>query len=356
MNWMGTGIRAAISVTLLAFLLANVDIGQVLVPLSTASVPWLALALASALAAWVINTAKWSVLLAALERRLSYFYLLALNFVGMFYSMVLPGQIGGEVVKGIRLARYGVAPSDAALSIAADRLTGLIGLALLGVAGVLLAETVPASQAMLILASGVVATAGALLLLGRLRSPSPARANEAGEPTVQGRIRSGMEAAWTTWAAYARSPALLGMVILQAVTFQALVTLSNYLVARSVGVEISIVALAWIVSAVSLVHLLPISLAGLGVREGAYVMLLQQYGVPPAEGLALSLAVFLVILAQALLGGALELFWSGLEPQLLRTLMDSDGRRTPGPVPVPDPSEPPNDMVREPRALPPQTG
>jgi hypothetical protein len=75
-------------------------------------------------------------------------------------------------------------------------------------------------------------------------------------------------------------------------------------------VEVPPPALTWIVACVSLVHLLPISLAGLGIREAAYAGLLEQYGVPLASGLAVSLAVFGVILAQALIGGLVELWWS----------------------------------------------
>ena len=287
-----TALRAAISVALLAVLLVNIDTSQVAAALLRTDLRWLGLAFLAALAAWSMNTAKWQRLLATLGRRLPYGYLLALNFVGMFYSVLLPGQISGEVMKGIRLARGGAGAADAAVSIGADRLTGLAGLGLIGIAGLLLAPRVPLSEAMLWLAAAAVAAASAPFLLRKL-------------PLVD------------RLAAYARSPGTLGLALAQALVFQVLVTLSNYLAALSVGVDIPLVALAWIVAAVSLVHLLPISLAGLGVREGAYVVLLQQYGVPAADGLALSLAVFGVIMAQALLGGVLELSWSGIGPRLL---------------------------------------
>lgn len=287
-----TGLRAAISVALLAVLLGNVDTAQVTESLLRADLRWLAVAFLAALGAWAVNTAKWQRLLAVLGRRLPYGYLFALNFVGMFYSVLLPGQISGEVMKGIRLARGGAGTSEAVVSIGADRLTGLAGLGIIGLTGLLLAPKVPVSEAMLWLAAAAVAAALAPFLLRRL-------------PLVD------------RLAAYSRSPLTLGVALLQALVFQALVTLSNYFAAVSVGADIPLVALAWIVAAVSLVHLAPISLAGLGVREGAYVVLLQQYGVPASDGLALSLAVFGVIMAQALLGGVLELFWSGIGPRLL---------------------------------------
>ncbi len=63
-------------------------------------------------------------------------------------------------------------------------------------------------------------------------------------------------------------------------------SVSNYLAARALGIDIALPVLVWIVAAVSLINLLPVSVGGLGVREGAYVLLLSQNGVPVSSGLA----------------------------------------------------------------------
>ena len=59
---------------------------------------------------------------------------------------------------------------------------------------------------------------------------------------------------------------------------------------------------------VSLLQSLPISIAGIGVREGAYLYLLQLQGVPGASALALSLTVFGIHMLIALAGGLLQLY------------------------------------------------
>ena len=70
--------------------------------------------------------------------------------------------------------------------------------------------------------------------------------------------------------------------------------------------QVSPIALLWIVSVVSLVSMLPLALGGLGLREGAYAFLLQQYGVPLSLGISLSLGVFGVILTLSVIGGVVE--------------------------------------------------
>jgi hypothetical protein len=142
-------LKAGFSIGLMAFLLTRIDAGQVLAGLASADPLWLGAALLAAIAAWCVNTWKWQRLLSLSGHSQPYPYLLGLNFVGMFYSIVLPGQISGEVMKGIRLARRGTGASVAALSIAFDRFTGLAALGAMGLGGLLLAPRVPASEALL---------------------------------------------------------------------------------------------------------------------------------------------------------------------------------------------------------------
>ena len=55
----------------------------------------------------------------------------------------------------------------------------------------------------------------------------------------------------------------------------------------------------------SIVTILPVSFAGLGVREGAYVFLFIQAGMPRETALSLSLLVYVIsIFAPGLIGGA----------------------------------------------------
>ena len=297
-------VKAVISVALLGFLLRQADLAQLATLLLEADVLLLALALGAIVLAWMLNTLKWQLLLHALGHHPAYGRLLALNYIGMFYSLVLPGQVGGEVLKGFRLTQAGTPAAHAAVSIGIDRLTGLIALGVLGLGGLALAPRVPASQAGLWVMAAVALLAGGVLLLVRLRPPETWNLPYHIGPFR--RIYAVLSAFWQGLATFRAFPGTLILALGQAVGVQALVTLSNYLAALAVGVDIAPVALLWIVSTVSLAHVLPISFGGLGVREGAYVFLLHQYGVPIANALSLSLAIFGIILLQGMVGGMLE--------------------------------------------------
>ena len=304
--------QALFSLALLGWLFTRIDIAHLQEALLATNLALWAAGLAAAIVAWLLNTAKWQLLLRALHYPVPYMRLLGLNFIGMFYSIVLPGQVSGEVVKGFRLAQWGVPAGPTTLTITLDRLTGLIALGVLGLLGLLVAPPPFAYGLFFALSTLVVVAAVSPIALLAMKLPEKqSQVSVANLNLLQRFIGQALESI----AVYQRSPQVLALALIQAIGFQMLVAMSNYLIALGVGVQVPPLSLLWIVSVVSLVSMLPLALGGLGLREGAYAFLLQQYGVPLSLGVSLSLAVFGVMLTLAVIGGMVEALW----PRLART-------------------------------------
>jgi len=77
-------------------------------------------------------------------------------------------------------------------------------------------------------------------------------------------------------------------------------------VARAIDLRIPVFALFWIWSMVYIIQLIPVSISGLGLREGALVYLLPFYGVDPARAMLFSLIIFSFSVLGDLIGGILE--------------------------------------------------
>lgn len=302
-------LKIAVSVLLLSVVLLNVDLSSLLESLSRGSLPLVLLAVALGFASWLVNSLKWHLLLRNRGADVRYSDLLRLNFVGMFYNMVLPGQVGGEVVKSMKLARRGVGASAAAMSVAADRATSLFALLALGIVGLvlsppqmeggrelflwLLGATIVLGFVTVVLATG--RGLGALSALGRglrrLAHQSPSTREVLPRPL---RMLGG-------------SLTSLCVPLLLSAAFQATVVYTNLLLCLAFDIPMAFSQLLWIVAIVTLLQSLPISIAGIGVREGAYVYLLQQHGIGGSDALALSLTVFGMQLLMAMAGGVLQL-------------------------------------------------
>jgi uncharacterized membrane protein YbhN (UPF0104 family) len=76
---------------------------------------------------------RWRVLLKALGFEIRYFQALRLGMTGLFFSAVIPGTVGGDFVKAVYVAKlYPEAKTRSISTIVLDRISGLIGILLLG--------------------------------------------------------------------------------------------------------------------------------------------------------------------------------------------------------------------------------
>ena len=91
--------------------------------------------------------------------------------------------------------------------------------------------------------------------------------------------------------------------------------------ARALRIAAPAVDLGWVRAALDLVLILPISIAGLGVRDASVVAMLSHLGVPSAAALAFSFLLLARTLSVALLGGLVEgtRIYYGIAPGLATT-------------------------------------
>ena len=80
-----------------------------------------------------------------------------------------------------------------------------------------------------------------------------------------------------------------------------------FMIAKSMGLHISFVSACWIRSGIILFTMIPLSVAGLGLREVAAVALLVPLGIAEAQAVGFAILVFLVTpVIVGLIGGAAE--------------------------------------------------
>jgi uncharacterized membrane protein YbhN (UPF0104 family) len=95
-------------------------------------------------------------------------------------------------------------------------------------------------------------------------------------------------------------------IVFLGLSYQVIVVWINYIVARDVGIIVTCFDWCWILGAVSIALLLPITIAGIGVRESAYVGLLSLLGVSIEKAVAVSFLVFGISVLGGLVGAMVE--------------------------------------------------
>jgi uncharacterized membrane protein YbhN (UPF0104 family) len=238
---------------------------------------------------------------------------LAINLSAFFYNLFLP--IGGVGVAAVRLqrlsARAGGRYTAALTAMVCDRLLALVATGIVGFV-CCLADPGRKPPGTLLL---MLAATGTLALLMAPRAV----------PTEMRRFARDLQAGGggTWWAAallrvnlalgaVARlRPATLALIVAISVVAQLPGIMVFDALGRGLGIPVASVTMAWVRSVVVLITVLPVSVGGLGVREGALVLTLGTLGVQAHDALALAILIFVTtILAPGLAGGLVEsVYW-----------------------------------------------
>lgn len=295
----GLGLRTVVSAVLLAVLVSKIDFAGALPRqrhLSTLA--WFAAALLVAGIGIVLSAWRWQRVLAAFGIRAHLRTLTAHYFAGQFLGNVLPSTIGGDVLRVARATRDAGSRETAFASVAIERLTGFLALPLLCALGFVLDPgLLDADRAWVVLTiSGAALTAlvGILVLAGHPRLAGRFRDHESWARFI-GAVHVGVS------RLQARREAALG-VVGTALVYQVSTVLTFFFAMKTLGVSVGGAAVLAYVPAVAMAQVLPLSLGGLGVREGMLVLLLHPLGVSNEKAIGVGLLFYLVMLLVSVLG------------------------------------------------------
>ena len=263
------------------------------------NVAWLVAAILVTFAGVVLSAVRWQRVLAALGIHDRVGTLVKHHLAGLFVSSFLPSTVGGDVLRVSRLsASNGEAPNTFA-SVVLERLTGWIVLPIITLVALIVNRglfRVDENTHYALIIAIVTLVALGLLLWG------------VGHPKIGGRLTS--NAGWRRFSGAVhygidtlrRHPSDAISVLASGFAYQLAVVLAAFLAALALGLHPGITALLAFVPAIAIVQVLPITVGGLGVREGAFALFLVPLGVPEQKALALGLLVYAINLAVSLLG------------------------------------------------------
>ena len=216
--------------------------------------------------------------------------------VGAFFSQTFISFIGGDAVRIWRMIRSGIPAATATKSVVLDRIAGLAGA--VAIVLVTIPLLLPMLQSfemklgLLLIAVCVLAVTFSVFMLRRL----PPRIKTGRILGVLWRFASlGFDIVRTRRGALY----VLGLsVLIQVINIFAL-----YVLGEGLSIHMNLGHYFLFMPVVLFLSMLPISIAGWGVREGAMVAALAVVGVPAHESLALSICFGLCLIFVSLPGG-----------------------------------------------------
>jgi uncharacterized membrane protein YbhN (UPF0104 family) len=276
-------IRILVSLALLYLALSGVNFAAILSRLSQIDLGWIALAMLVSVVQIFFGALRWREISAQCQAPLTDLQAFRYNMIGSFFNQTLPSSIGGDAVRLWLVNRTGAGWRAATYSILTDRAIGLIALALIIVA------SLPWSYGMIadskgrlaLLAVDFAALAGGLgfLLLGWL----PWRWLKTWWPTKHVHACSVIASKVIFNRQSGPKIAVLSL------TIHVLAVVIAWCAVRSISAPANFEQVFMLIPPIMLITMMPISIAGWGVREATMMVAFGYAGLAQTDGTMVSI-------------------------------------------------------------------
>ena len=294
--------KAIVSVGLMVFLFRRIPLDQFATAARAASFQELFGAGLLLFASNLLGAWQWSRLLHVVEIRIPFWKVITYYYVGLFFNNFLPAGIGMDIARVADSSRHGPTKTAALSAVLMDRLIGMLAIASLALVTALPAiDRFHLTLAYLALVAffGVSVT-----LVWAVFHPALLPALERLLARVGlGGLSPHLDDLADRIAGFRTRRALFaGLFVVAAVT-QIMRVGVHVLVARALGLHVPLAYFFLFVPLLAVIVSLPISFNGIGVREGAGIVLFGLVGVDRAHAFSLQFLTYLVMVAVSLLGG-----------------------------------------------------
>ncbi len=294
--------KAVVSVGLLLFLFKRIPLEQFATAARSVRGDWLVAAGALLLTSNLLGAWQWNRLLHVVDIRIPFWKVCAYYHVGLFFNNFLPAGIGGDIARVADSSRHGSTKTAALSAVMMDRLIGTVAIASLA-----MVTTLPAIDRFhltLVYLAVVGFFVLSVTLVWAIFHPALLPACERLlERVGLGSMSPHLDELAARLAGFrARRGLFAGLFAISLLTQISRIGV-HVLVARGLGLSIPLVYFFLFVPLLAVIVSLPISFNGIGVREGAGIVLFGLVGVDRAQAFSQQFLTYLVMVAVSLLGG-----------------------------------------------------
>lgn len=304
MRYINLILKFGVSAAALYMLSRKIDITEIQRVYRNINMLYIIASMCLYIVAQMLSTLRWSKLVSTEH---GYVELLKIYYTGCFFNNFLPSTIGGDAVKAYYLYRRGGGLHSSMASVFMDRYIGLAALVMIGavsfVSGMNLIK-----QTFIVWFYPI---------------------------TIIGFIVASIILFRTKWAMFFKQTRMFYESISQyrgmkdvvadcfaiSIAVQVLTVLSVYLISRSIQSGVGMLECGIFIPLINIITLVPVSVSGVGIREGAFVYLFGLTGLKTEESITISLVWFITVAAVNMVGG---LFYLTLGSEDKKRIRDVD--------------------------------
>lgn len=300
-------IKVIISFSLIIMLFSNISFKDFVDSMTSVNISTFIVSVVVYIISVLGGAVKWKMLLSEIGLK----KLIVTCFKAQFYSTVLPGQLFGEASKVSSLYSTKTSNLKILTSVVMDKITSMLALMIIGILSLfLMTVNIPFSLKLSMVALLIVFVS--LFALFRIKvvdlyvTKLFKKLGQAKRNIIR-KVTSKLQELYVVWKQYSSDVKVVCRNIICGVFVQFLGVFQIWYITRQIDFGISVFDVMWIFSILSVLLLLPISFAGLGVRDVSLVGLLGLFGVAKESALTVS-AIMLCSQIVAAIVGAIIVF------------------------------------------------
>jgi glycosyltransferase 2 family protein len=302
-----TGFRVFIAFGILYYLFRKVPISHVISTLTNANSNYLFSSLLITILMSLFVSYRLKFLAENQGIQVTTLQAFEINVAALFYRLFLPGgNLAAGVIRFYKLSLPNRKMTEALAALAFDRIISAIALCIVGISFWFI--HFPSNSGYIALGMSFVLIGLILLIFAMFFDRNSILLKKLSELFDLTLFSSGISRLVTIINRFRRLSSIsIAFILTLSLTSQVLGVVVYYLLALALNIEISFLAMGWIRCAVVLITMIPISISGLGVREGSLLLLLKPYGIENDEAVAFSFLIFIITVVMiGVIGGMLE--------------------------------------------------
>ena len=248
-----------------------------------------------------ISSYRWQTILKK-DMCVPYTRLLSIYLVGMFFNNFLPTMVGGDVIKGYYLYKSSKRGDVSLASIFLDRYSGFTAMMAITTVAVIVGYPLLKGAGLagvFVLLIGAFVGLSLVIWVGPLHSWAMSLLSKIHLYGINKKIDN----TYKVLMSYKGHKDILAIIFGCSMVVQLGVMLGYAIIGRGMGIDVGLGYYFLFIPLATVVSMVPISLAGLGLREGVMVYLFTLVGATKEQALTLSLVWFALMVLVSVLGG-----------------------------------------------------
>jgi len=291
--------KVTVTLGLMVYIFTEIDINKIKFSFKEINISYIFITFFILLTQTILASYRWFIVNSHLKIDLPFYKVIKYLWVGLFFNQALPSSIGGDAMKIYFLKQNKISLSKSTLTVLTDRLFGLLGLIILVVTSLIVLQNndlvTDLNRSIFLVLIGLTLTFLMLQIFKKFL-----------KSYLRNSVLYILIEIIDNFLGLLSDRSVGLKIFSLSIAIHLLSIFAVYFIALSIGENINIEVLLYVVPIFTFLMILPISLAGWGVRETIVIKLLPIFFIAPENAFLISIIYGLMTLLISLPGG---IFW-----------------------------------------------